>query len=173
MADLRYPIGQFKYEKELSMNVIEKWINEIEVAPAKLKAAVKNLTDDQLDTPYRSGGWTVRQVVHHIADSHINSYTRLKLSLTEENPTIKPYLEEKWAELPDSKLDIDVSLSLLAALHRRWVTLLRSLLPSELEKIFYHPDSGAITIGESIGLYAWHGSHHIAHITSLRQRQDW
>lgn len=173
MMDLRYPVGQFKDEGNVTMELIETWIKEIESAPAQLKEAVKGLSDDQLDTAYRPGGWTIRQVVHHFADSHLNSYMRFKLALTENNPTIKPYMEEKWAELPDSKLPVDVSLSLLEALHSRWVTLLRSMQPTDLEKTFHHPDSGSIKLGLNIGVYAWHGRHHIAHITSLRNRLGW
>ncbi|TXK74086.1 YfiT family bacillithiol transferase [Paenibacillus sp. N3.4] len=173
MIDLRYPIGPFAYEGDLTSEVIAGWIQDIEAAPAQLKEAVKNLSDDQLDTAYRPGGWTLRQVVHHLADSHINSYTRFKLALTEDNPTIKPYMEEKWAELPDSRLPVDISLSLLASLHGRWVVLLRSLQPSDLEKTFIHPDSGIVTLGLNIGIYAWHGRHHIAHITSLRDHLGW
>lgn len=171
--DLRYPIGQFKQEGNLTMDIIERWIKEIEAAPSQLKEAVKGLSDDQLDTAYRPGGWTIRQVVHHLADSHLNSYIRFKLALTENNPTIKPYMEEKWAELSDSKLPVDISLSLLEALHSRWSTLLRSMQTTDLEKTFHHPDSGAVKLGLNIGIYAWHGRHHIAHILSLRNRLGW
>lgn len=169
--DLRYPIGLFTYTE--GADCIEKWIHEIEDLPTQLRAATENLNKKQLDTPYRLGGWTVRQVVHHIADSHINSYTRFKLALTEENPTIKPYMEEKWAELPDSQLPIEVSLTLLDALHTRWVHLLRSLHAVDLEKTFYHPDTGATKLKVAIGLYAWHGKHHTAHITDLADRSGW
>jgi uncharacterized damage-inducible protein DinB len=173
MLDLRYPIGPFQLEGEVTMVLIESWMKEIEMTPVQLKEAVKNLSEEQLDTAYRPGGWTIRQVVHHLADSHINSYTRFKLALTEDNPTIKPYREDKWAELPDSTLPVEISLTLLEALHSRWVTLLRSLQPSDLEKTFIHPDSGVNTVGVTIGLYAWHGRHHLAHITSLRNRLGW
>lgn len=173
MADLRYPIGIFSFDDPLTTEVVEKWVKEMEVAPLQLREAVRNLNELQLDTPYRPGGWTVRQVVHHIADSHMNSYIRFKLALTEDQPTIRPYFEDRWAELPDSKLPIDISLSLLEALHGRWVTLLRSLKESDLENTFVHPDSGVQTVGKTIGMYAWHGRHHIAHITSLRNRLGW
>jgi hypothetical protein len=173
IMDLRFPIGQFKFGGNFSNELIKEWIKQIEVAPSQLKEAVKGLNDEQLDTPYRPGGWNIRQVVHHLADSHINSYSRFKLALTEDNPTIKPYLEDKWAELPDSKLPIEISLTVLDALHKKWVVILRSLQPSELEKTFCHPELGNIQIRWNIGLYAWHGRHHIAHITTLRKRFDW
>ncbi|MGM0829207.1 MAG: YfiT family bacillithiol transferase [Bacillota bacterium] len=171
--DLRYPIGKFNYEGEPTIEVLEKWIIEIEEFPLQLKEAVEGLRDDQLDTAYRSEGWTIRQVVHHIADSHINSYSRFKLALTENNPTIKLYEEGKWAELPDSKLPIDISLKLIEALHSRWVCLLRSMKAVDLGKTFQHPESGVVKLGINIGIYAWHGRHHVAHITSLRDRLGW
>lgn len=173
MKDLRYPIGIYSFDAPLTMEAVENWVKEIEVAPFQLREAAGDLSEGQLDTPYRPGGWTVRQVVHHIADSHMNSYVRFKLALTEEQPTIRPYFEDRWAELPDSKLPIEISLSLLEALHKRWATLLRSLTESDLEKTFIHPDSGVQTVGNTIGMYAWHGRHHIAHITSLRNRLEW
>ncbi len=173
MIDLHYPIGKFNYEGDPSPDLIEMWIQDIEATPPLLTEAVKNLSNEQLNTTYRPGGWTIRQVVHHLADSHMNSYIRFKLALTENNPTIKPYKEELWAELPDSKLPVEISLALLGALHTRWVTLIRSMQPTDLEKTFVHPDSGTVNIGVSIGLYAWHGRHHIAHITTLRDRLGW
>ncbi|MDM5155078.1 bacillithiol transferase BstA [Bacillus sp. DX1.1] len=173
MMDLRYPIGHFTYEENITQDTIENWIKEIENLPAELTKAIKGLQEDQLDTPYRTGGWTVRQVVHHVVDSHMNSYIRFKLALTENNPTIKPYMEEKWAELPDSKLPVDVSLVLLEALHKRWVNLLRSLGPADLDKTFNHPETGKNKLAVAIGLYAWHGRHHTAHIVSLRKRLGW
>ncbi|MBM7584452.1 hypothetical protein JOC86_000989 [Bacillus pakistanensis] len=171
--DLRYPIGKFEYEGEPTPEVLKRWIKEIEDTPFQLREAVKGLSDKQLDTAYRPEGWTVRQVVHHIADSHLNSYTRFKLALTETNPTIKLYEEGKWADLPDSQLPVDISLKLIEALHGRWVCLLRSLKPDELGKTFQHPESGKIKLSSNIGIYAWHGRHHIAHITSLRERLGW
>ncbi len=173
MIDLRYPVGLFALDQDITEKKIEKWIHDIESAPNQLKEAVNNLTDDQLDTPYRTGGWTVRQVVHHLPDSHLNSYTRFKLALTEENPVIRPYMENQWAELPDSKLPIAVSIQLLEALHERWIVLLKSLTTADLEKTFTHPDSGVVTLAQNIGLYSWYSRHHIAHITSLRQRSGW
>ncbi|PEB51768.1 metal-dependent hydrolase [Bacillus pseudomycoides] len=173
MKDLRYPIGQFTYEENITEEMIDKWIQEIEDLPHELTKAIKDLDKHQLDTPYRTGGWTVRQVVHHVVDSHMNSYIRFKLALTENNPTIKPYREEKWAELPDSRLPVDVSLVLLESLHKRWVNLLYSLEAADLEKTFNHPESGETKLAVAIGLYAWHGRHHTAHITSLRKRLGW
>ncbi|SFE77354.1 DinB superfamily protein [Bacillus sp. OV194] len=171
--DLRYPVGLFSLDQNITEKKIEEWIHDIESAPNQLKEAVNDLTEEQLDTPYRPGGWTVRQVVHHLPDSHLNSYTRFKLALTEENPVIRPYMENQWAELPDSKLPIAVSIQLLEALHERWIVLLKSLTTAELEKTFTHPDSGVVTLAQNIGLYSWHSRHHIAHITSLRQRSGW
>ena len=171
--DERYPIGHFELEGEMTPSVIESWIYEIEALPRSLREAVQDLNDEQLDTAYRVGGWTVRQVVHHIADSHMNAYIRFRLALTEHQPAIKPYEEAKWAELPDYTLPVDISLSLLGTLHRRLSTLLHSLSPSDMKKTFIHPDSGEVSVGENIGIYAWHGRHHLAHITTLRDRKDW
>ena len=171
--DLKYPIGTFQFDGEMTRNVINKWINEIEALPALLRDAVKNLNDEQLNTAYRSGGWTVRQVIHHLVDSHINAYVRFKLALTEEKPIIKPYDETKWAELSDYNLPIEPSLLLLETLHKRWTSLLRSLTPANMENSFIHPDSGEVSVGKNIGIYAWHGKHHLAHITSLCNRQGW
>ncbi|WML48772.1 bacillithiol transferase BstA [Neobacillus sp. PS3-34] len=171
--DLRYPVGQYSFDGEITQQQIESWINEIEITPARLRDAISHLTEEQLNTPYRPGGWTVRQVVHHLPDSHLNSYVRFKLALTENKPEIKPYMENKWAELPDSSLPVEVSLDLLQALHERWVCLLRSLSVEELNRSFLHPESGEIKLAWNIGLYAWHGRHHIAHITELRRRLGW
>jgi hypothetical protein len=173
MENIQYPIGRFAFVGEPTREEVEGWIQAIEAAPFQLRAAVKDLHDRQLDTVYRPEGWTVRQVVHHIADSHMNAYIRLKLALTEENPVIKPYREEKWAELSDSNLPIDISLGLLEAVHKRWGVLLRQLQPADLEKTFIHPDSGVTKLSVYIGMYAWHGQHHIAHITSLCDRLKW
>lgn len=165
--DERYPIGKFKHEGTITDKMIEEWISEIEDLPGLLQDAVRSLDKEQLDIPYRSGGWTVRQVVHHLADSHMNAYVRFKLALTEENPIIKPYDEGKWAELPDYNLPVDISLLLLEALHKRWTNLLHNLSPADMKKVFIHPDSGEVSVGEGIGSYAWHGRHHLAHITCL------
>ena len=172
--DLRYPIGQFHYEGPLTDAQRRRLIDQIEEAPAKLQAAVEGLSPQQLETPYRPGGWTVRQVVHHLPDSHLNSYIRFRLALTEDEPTIKPYYENRWAELGDARhAPIDISLALLAALHRRWVLLLRALGPRELSRTFVHPELGVVDLDMNLSLYAWHGRHHVAHITSLRERMGW
>lgn len=169
--DYRYPIGKFEFTGKISTAQREQWIREIETQPARMRQAVEGLSEDQLNLPYREGGWTLRQVVHHVADSHINAYTRFKLALTEDNPTIRPYFEDRWAELPDSMADIGVSLALLEALHQRWVILLKALSEADYERTFQHPESGTTTsLAYNLGTYAWHGNHHLAHITSLRTR---
>jgi hypothetical protein len=175
MEDLRYPVGQFRYEGEPDQRRREQWIGEIAAAPAHLRAAVAGLSSSQLDTPYREKGWTVRQVVHHLPDSHLNAYTRMKLALTEELPTIKPYDEAQWAELPDARLaPIELSLALLESLHLRWVLLLQQLTQVQLRRRFVHPELGKLfELQEALALYAWHGRHHVAHITSLRRRMAW
>jgi len=174
VTDLQYPIGRFKLEGVPTDEDIRRAIGEIAEAPAKLRAAVEGLSTEQLDTPYRPGGWTVRQVVHHVPDSHLNSYCRFKLALTEDEPTIKPYREDRWAELGDSRATpIEVSLALLESLHKRWVLLLKSLAPSDFERTFRHPDIGVVTLAQNACLYSWHGRHHVAHITSLRERMAW
>lgn len=174
-ADIRYPIGRFRFDGDSSSGRRQHWISEIAAAPAQLRAAVAGLTTTQLDTPYRDGGWTVRQVVHHVPDSHLNAYTRIKLALTEDEPTIKPYEEARWAELPDAREgDIEPSLSLLEFLHQRWLMLLRELKPADYDRQFRHPEHGRIfKLSETLALYAWHGRHHVAHITSLRNQKGW
>ena len=172
--DLRYPIGPFKLEGTVSSADVQRAIAQISETPAELRAAVAGLTPAQLDTPYRPGGWTLRQVVHHVPDSHLNSYCRFKLALTEDEPTIKPYHEERWAELSDSReTPVEVSLALLESLHQRWVTLLKSFGPAEFERTFRHPAIGVVTLAQNACLYAWHGRHHTAHVTSLRERMRW
>ena len=174
MGDLQYPIGKFAWDGSASGEQLRQWIDEIAAAPSQLRAAADGLSAEQLDTPYRPGGWTVRQVVHHVPDSHLNSYVRFRLALTEPEPTIKPYDQERWAELPDSRLAaIEVSLSLLESLHERWVILLRSLTPADWKRTFRHPELGLVNLEHTAALYAWHGRHHVAHITSLRQRMGW
>lgn len=174
LESLKYPIGRFKRPTEFTNEQIDAWIKVIEDFPSALKNEVENLNDAQLDTPYRPGGWTLRQLVHHCADSHINSYTRLKLALTEENPAIKPYKEDLWAELHDSDLPIASSLKILEGLHHRWCILLHSLTERDLEKTFYHPETEKqTTLKTYIALYAWHCTHHLAHITQLKQNQNW
>jgi len=174
MDDPRYPIGPFSYARPHTPERRLDCIARIAAAPANLRRAVAGLTDAQLDTPYRDGGWTVRQVVHHVPDSHLNAYTRLKLALTEEAPLIRPYMEDRWAELDEAKTGpVEMSLQLLDALHVRWVAALRALDPADLERTFEHPDMGTFPLYRYIAMYAWHGRHHVAHITSLRQRMGW
>jgi uncharacterized damage-inducible protein DinB len=149
-------------------------IAEIDETPAKLRAAVAGLSASQLDTPYRPEGWSVRQVVHHLPDSHANAYVRFKLALTEDSPTIKPYLEARWAELPDTReTPVEVSLALLEALHRRWVILLRAMTAEDFARPLQHPEKGRLTLDQMLALYAWHGRHHVAHVTALRERMGW
>ncbi|HEX4227432.1 MAG TPA: putative metal-dependent hydrolase [Bryobacteraceae bacterium] len=172
--DLRYPVGKFRSAASISAKDREDWLLEIEVLPSRLRAAVSGLTDAQLDTPYRDGGWTIRQVVHHFADSHLNSYTRFRLALTENNPTIKPYAEALWADLADARTaPIDLSLQLLDGLHRRWVLLIRSFSETDFSKTFRHPERGEMRLDQNLALYAWHCRHHLAHINGLRERNGW
>jgi uncharacterized damage-inducible protein DinB len=171
--DPRYPIGKFEMPKEVPPALRKQAIEEIASAPAKLRAAVQGLSDAQLDTPYREGGWTVRQVVHHLPDSHMNAFIRLRCALTEDKPTIKPYEEARWAELADAKLPIAVSQTLLDCLHERWDVLWRSLEPEQFARPLIHPENGERTIDWLLSLYAWHGKHHVAHITELRKRKLW
>ena len=174
MTDPRYPIGKFHFDGLQSEEQKSKLIDEIAQAPANLRAAVKDLSPQQLDTPYRDGGWTVRQVVHHIPDSHLNAYARFKLALTEETPTIKPYFEDRWAELADTKsTPIEVSLTLLESLHDRWVCLLRSLQLEDWKRSFRHPELGPVSLEKNLAIYAWHGRHHVAHVSELRKRMGW
>src|SRR6202166_344207 len=174
MTDLRYPIGKFSYDGHLTEDQKRGFLDDVAHTPKKLRAAVQGLSDPQLDTPYRPEGWTVRQVIHHVPDSHLNSYTRFKLALTEEEPTIKPYAEDRWAELPDARSGpVEVSLRLLECLHSRWVALLRSLTESDWKRNFRHPDLGLLRLDQNAALYAWHGRHHVAHITGLRERMRW
>src|SRR6516162_2653042 len=174
MSDPRFPIGKFSYQGPPTPEQKRQFLDEIEQAPVRLRAAVAGLSDPQLDTPYRDGGWTVRQVVHHVPDSHMNSYIRFKLALTEDSPTIRTYMEDRWAELPEAKsAPIEVSLSLLENLHGRWMLFLRSLKPEDWKKTFRHPELGPMDLEESLALHAWHGKHHVAHVTSLRERMGW
>lgn len=174
MNDLRYPVGKFHFDGSMSQEQQQTSLHEIAETPTKLRAAVQGLSDAQLDTPYRPGGWTVRQVVHHVPDSHLNSYVRFKLALTEDAPTIKPYAEDRWAELADTQATpIEVSLTMLDSLHDRWVRLLRSLSPEQWKRTFRHPEMGPMTLEKTLALYAWHGRHHVAHITELRKRMSW
>lgn len=174
MHDLSYPIGKFQYDQPLTGQGRHECIDQIAQAPSKLREAVAGLTDAQLDTPYRPGGWTVRQVVHHLPDSHMTSYARFRLALTEDQPAIKGYYEDRWAELPDARTaPVELSLTLLEAVHKRWVLLLQSLTPEQMERTFRHSEMGLVPLHKNIALYAWHGRHHVAQITSLRQRMKW
>ena len=172
--DLRYPVGKFRFPETVSAEDRRQFVEQIAETPLRLRSAVKGLADPQLDTPYRPGGWTVRQVVHHVPDSHLNSYVRFRWALTEEEPTIKAYFEDRWAELPDaSTAPVEISLRLLECLHARWVGLLRSLDDTQWKRTFRHPELGLISLEKNAALYAWHGRHHVAHITSLRERMGW
>jgi hypothetical protein len=174
-TELRYPVGKFDFDAPINDADYPKLITAIAEAPVALRSAVAGLTRDQLETRYRPGGWTVKQVVHHVPDSHLNAYTRFKLALTENEPTIKTYDEAAWAELPDSrKVPMEVSLDLLDALHLRWVALLRSMDTADFNRGLRHPEHGRVlTLRLMLGLYAWHGRHHVAHITSLKKRESW
>jgi uncharacterized damage-inducible protein DinB len=172
--DLRYPVGKFEFVSTLTPDQRLACIDAISEVPRRLRAAVANLTPAQLDTPYRPGGWSVRQLVHHIADSHMNAVTRFKLALTEDEPMVKGYDENRWAELADTKTPpIELSLALLDNLHARWVILLRSLGPEQFPRKFRHAEWGSQTVDFLLAQYCWHGKHHVAHITSLRERNGW
>lgn len=174
MTDPRYPVGKYERRDTLTPGERTSMIAEIAETPKRMRKAIAGLTDAQLDTPYREGGWTVLQVVHHVPDSHVNAYTRFKLALTEEHPTIRPYDEAKWAELSDSRdTPIETSLTLLESLHDRWTHLLRAISADDYRRTLNHPDSGVMSLDMVLTLYAWHGRHHVAHITSLRERMVW
>jgi uncharacterized damage-inducible protein DinB len=172
--DPRFPIGDFQMPAQVTPARRQQAIEEIASTPAKMRAAVKGLSDAQLDTPYRDGGWTVRQVVHHVPDSHLNAYVRLKLALTEEKPTIKPYDQEAWSKLADSKsTPIETSLTLLSTVHDRWDRIWRSLKPEHFARVFVHPEHGERTVDWLLFVYEWHGKHHTAHVTALRKQKGW
>jgi len=174
MSDPRFPIGKFLFDGPPSQDQRVQLIANIEQTPTALRAAVAGLSPQQLDTPYRDGGWTVRQVTHHVPDSHMNAYVRFKLALTEDEPKIKPYAEDRWAQLADSQsTPLEVSLALLDSLHTRWVHLLRSLKSADWKRNFLHPEMGAVSLEKSLALYSWHGQHHVAHVTELRKRMGW
>jgi hypothetical protein len=174
MEDLRYPIGKLDVPETITDAERQQYIQDIAEAPAKLRAVLQGLTPEQLDTPYRLGGWTVRQVVHHLPDSHMNGYVRYKLALTEDEPTIKPYDEARWAELPEAKTGpIEVSLTLFESLHQRWVMMLKAMKAEEWSRSLVHPERGKMSLDKYTALYAWHCRHHVAHITELRKRMGW
>lgn len=175
MSDPRYPIGPFRYENPPTEAQRNEFINDIERAPAALRAAIKGLSAAQIETPYRDGGWTVRQVVHHVPESHMNAYIRFKLALTEDEPTIKPYMEDRWAKLADVPVTpLEPSLALMDSLHQRWVILMRGLKGEDWKRTFRHPERGeTLTLEKNLALYSWHGKHHVAHITELRKRMGW
>jgi len=178
MNDLRYPIGKFEWiPPDDEAQMAKRRVHYIEVLsklPGQMRAAVRDLSPVQLDTPYRPQGWSVRQVVHHVPDSHLNAYIRFKLALTEDAPTIKPYHEDLWAELPDNAITpIEVSLQLLAALHSRWVDLLKAMKPADFTRTLKHPERGVLSLDQMLAMYAWHSAHHLTHITALRERMRW
>ena len=174
MSDPRYPVGKFVYAVPPTEEQRKQLISDIEHTPAALRAAVTGLTPQQIETPYRDGGWTVRQVVHHVPDSHMNAYVRFKLALTEDDPTIKPYAEDRWAQLQDNQsTSVETSVALVEALHARFVSLMRSMTPEQWKRTFRHPEMGLVPLEKSLALYAWHGRHHVAHITELRKRMGW
>jgi DinB superfamily len=174
MSDPRYPIGKFTFDGPTSEAQRTRFVDEIEQTPAALRAAIKNLSPEQIETPYREGGWTVRQVVHHVPESHMNAYVRFKLALTEDEPAIKAYMEDRWANTAEvESTPVEVSLALLDPLHDRWVRLLRTLKPADWKRTFRHPELGVLPLERNLALYAWHGKHHVAHITELRKRMGW
>ncbi len=174
MTDPRYPIGKFTYNGPPTEEERKRLIDILAEAPAALRAAVAGFSPQQMDTPYREGGWTVRQVVHHLPDSHMNAYVRFKLALTEEEPTVKPYAEALWAELTDNHTTpVETSLAMIENLHGRWVQLLIGLTPEQWKRSFRHPEMGVVPLEKSLALYAWHGRHHVAHITELRRKMGW
>jgi hypothetical protein len=174
MTDLRYPLGRFSFRPDVTHDQRQPLIRDIAAAPGALRTATAGLTEAQLETPYRPGGWTVRQVVHHVPDSHMNAYIRFKLALTEDRPTIKPYDEAAWAKVADTAgTPIEISLALLEALHHRWTVLLESIEPADYARELVHPDHGPVTLDWMLQLYAWHGRHHVAHVRELRKREGW
>ena len=166
LEKLKYPIGKFETPIDINATMLAEWIKAIELFPTQVQAEVNGLSEEELDTPYRPEGWTIRQVVHHLADSHINAYTRFKLALTEDNPTVKPYMEDKWALLPEAKsAPIDASLKILEGIHQRWVATMKSMTEDQQKNTFGHPEHGRLFyLDETAGLYAWHGKHHLEHI---------
>jgi len=174
MEELQYPVGPFDWSVDVSEEERGNAIKTIESFPSAIREAVESLSEAQLDTPYRPEGWTVRQVVHHVADSHMNAYIRFKLALTEDEPTIKPYDQAEWAKLPDSKLDPGISLDLIAGVHKRWISIMNNMSESDWERKFKHPEHGPIQMLKKVAsLYGWHCQHHLAHVTRLIEREGW
>lgn len=173
MEELKYPIGKFTYDESSPKEMTSRWIKDIASLPRRLSDLVYTMSKKQLNTPYRENGWTVLQVIHHLGDSHMNAYIRLKLALTEDNPTIKPYDQDKWAGLPDYDMKMDDSMELIYGLHKRWARILHSLTSQQLERTFQHPESGTWTVRKLIAQYAWHSNHHLAHIRTLKERNNW
>ncbi len=171
--DLRYPIGEFNKNFVVTPALRVEYIKTILALHDNLAGAVSGLNETQLDTPYRPEGWTIRQTIHHVADSHLNAFIRFKLSLTENAPTIRPYFEDRWAELADSKMPIDVSMKIIQGIHLRWATLLMAMTEEDFKRELIHPESGVWTLEKTLALYDWHGRHHTAHITNLRARNNW
>jgi uncharacterized damage-inducible protein DinB len=172
--DVRYPIGRAPRPQHVSRAERDRMIGAIEQLPGELRTAVAELSKDQLDTPYRDGGWTIRQIVHHLPDSHMNAYVRMRLALTENSPVIKPYVESLWAELPDAKTaEIEMSLGLIEHLHARWTALLKGLSDEQFGRTFRHPELGDQRIDQALALYSWHGKHHVAQVIALRERMSW
>jgi uncharacterized damage-inducible protein DinB len=173
-SDPRYPIGKFDRNINVTKEMRSDFITIIETLPSQLRMEIENLSEQQLNTPYRAGGWTVRQVIHHLPDSHINAYVRFKLALTEANPAIKTYEEQLWAKLKDTfETPIEISLTLLESLHKRWIILLNSLTDEQFKRTMQYPEWGNITIDKTLALYAWHSKHHLAHITELKKKMNW
>lgn len=174
LDNLRYPLGKMPTPDTFSFEQIQAWVADIEKLPKSINDAVQSLSAEQLDTPYREGGWTLRQVVHHVADSHLNAYIRLKWAMTEDAPTIKPYDQDGWAQLPDSQLPVDVSLAIIANIHRRMLEILRGLSVDDFQRTFIHPGHGKVfRLGTLAAMYSWHGRHHVAHIEGLKARMGW
>ncbi len=171
--DLSYPIGKYDKDTKISLEQRKQFIREIGELPNNLREMLKNMSEEQIDSPYRPEGWTIRQVVHHIGDSHLNSFIRFKLALTEKNPTIRPYAEDLWAETAEYKMPVDVSLNLINSIHRRWAALLESMSDEDFARTLNHPETGVWTLENLLGMYVWHGKHHTAHINNLKKRSGW
>jgi len=171
--DLSFPIGKYDRNQKITFEHRKRFMGEIAELPNDLREAVENLSDEQIDSPYRPGGWTMRQVIHHVGDSHMNSFIRFKLALSEDNPTIRPYAEDLWAETAEYKMPVEVSLNLIDSIHQRWTALLQSMSDADFARTVNHPETGLWTLEDLLGMYVWHGKHHAAHINNLKKRNDW